>query len=187
MAGLLKTTAISLAAALSTAASAQILEPWDANERPQANTSAAQTYAVPDSRYKAPALNPDQRCRELATSSSIKVFPKAKEAFLQQGSELGCRYAYAMDKGAPIFQESYVLRNTKEASSFIKDFNKAEKDDTRPTARERQPREHTTRERPARRQRGEHTETTRETRSIPTPKPVTERRHSAEIVTPGSP
>lgn len=192
MAGFLKTSAISLVAALSTAAAAQTFEPWDANTPPQTNpNSSVKTFPVEGMQKQAPtASGSEQRCRDLAATAPLKQYPKAGEAFLQADG-LGCRFVYGLDKNKPLLEEAYNLENRRDVSSFKRDVEKADRKENRatPEARERPQRDTTTVRPHYRRDRAAPARETSTSHLIgnPNPKPAAERRHSAEIVTPATP
>lgn len=158
MAGLLKTSAITLAAALSTAASAQTFEPWDDKTPPQdTRGSVAQTYPAPGYHDRPLSAVPsaDQRCRDLVQfQKPQKVFEKAKTSFLQADT-LACRFTYVLDQQKPLLEESYQLNDTKQVKALSRDLDKAQRAEDRFNNTRGSKTEGESSERPRRRQRGE--------------------------------
>lgn len=123
MAGLLKTSAITLAAALSTAASAQ-----NGFNSPPPGTFEAWTGPAPRQAYVAlpRPMTIEQKCRELIQFSVQTEYPKARIGFTQaQG--LACKVGYGPDGKTPLLTEAYNLNEPRRVENLIRDMEQAAK------------------------------------------------------------
>ena len=111
-------------------AQAQHLEPW---------VGAPVVITVTPSsapRYYAPSVV--ELCKSPSTTP-MKVFPKAKEAFRQEQG-YACKYQFGLDPHVPLFSKAYRLDQESAIKAFVKDIKRAELDESRAIAREQRER-----------------------------------------------